>query len=123
MLAMWVIYAAYLMLRSTISAPERRARFASVYGILAFASVILTTVVNRTRTDTLHPVVIAPQIGNASPEATGGFTMGSDMILTLSVSSVAWIITGLTLIWYRVRLEDLAERVKALRARQYSDEL
>ncbi|MHB8625851.1 MAG: cytochrome c biogenesis protein [Aggregatilineales bacterium] len=117
MLVMWVIYAAYLTLRTTISAPERRARFAAVYGILAFVSVIYTTIVTRERPDTLHPVVIAPQIGSASPEAQGSFTLSQDMVLALSVSSIAWIMAAITLIWYRVRIENLAEKVRELKAR------
>ena len=117
MLVMTVIYAAYLTLRTTISSPDRRARFAAVYGILAFVSVIYTTIVTRERPDTLHPVVIAPQIGSTSPDVEGSFTMTQDMVTTLSVSSIAWIIAACTLIWYRVRVENLAEKVRELKAR------
>ncbi len=123
MLVMWVIYAAYMSLRSVISSPERKARFAAVYGILAFVSVIYTTIVTRERPDTLHPVVIAPQLGSSSPEAQGSFTLDQSMILTLSISSTAWIIAGLTLVWYRVRAEDLFERVRELKQRVMAGEL
>jgi heme exporter protein C len=116
MLVMWVVYAAYMTLRTTISSPDRRARFAAVYGILAFVSVIYTTYITRARCDTLHPVVIG-QSSCTSPEAEGSFTMTQDMITALSVSSVAWIMAAITLIWYRVRIENLAEKVRELKAR------
>ena len=117
MLVMWVIYAAYLTLRTTIANPDRKARFAAVYGILAFVSVIYTTIVSRTRTDTLHPVVIAPQLSTNNQAAVGAFTVSDDITLTISIASISWMVLCITLIWYRVRQENLYERVQALKAR------
>ncbi len=117
MLVMWVIYAAYLTLRTTIASQDRKARFAAVYGILAFVSVVYTTIVSRTRTDTLHPVVIAPQLSTTNTAAVGSFSIGDDVILTISISSLSWIVLCLTLIWHRVRQENLYERVQELKAR------
>jgi heme exporter protein C len=57
---MWLAYAAYLMLRSGIEDPERRRRFAAVYGIIAFASVMFTIIIIRV-IDTIHPVVLDRQ--------------------------------------------------------------
>ena len=122
MLVMWVVYAAYLTLRSAIGAVETKARFAAVYGILAFVSVIYTTLIIRVRPDTLHPVVIAQQVGSASPEASGGFGLTDSMILTLSVSSVSWMIMAITLMWHSVRQENLFERVRLLKMRALADE-
>jgi heme exporter protein C len=117
MLVMWVIYAAYLTLRTTIASQDRKARFAAVYGILAFVSVIYTTIVSRTRTDTLHPVVIAPQLSTTNEASVGAFPVSNDVIVTISVSSISWMVLCLTLIWYRVRQENLYERVQELKAR------
>ncbi len=122
MIVMWAIYAAYLTLRSTIAAPERRARFAAVYGIVAFVSVIYTTIVIRIRPDTLHPVVIAPQISSYRTENTlakGIFSLNTDSRIgvTLGVSSIAWMVLAFTLLWYRVRIETQAEQVRALKLR------
>ncbi len=121
MIVLWAVYAAYLTLRTTIAAPERRARFAAVYGILAFVSVIYTTIVIRIRPDTQHPLVIAPGIastGVTGANAKGQFVAADPRIgATLGMASIAWIVAAITLIWYRLRVEDLAERVQAIKAR------
>ncbi len=124
MLVLWAVYAAYLTLRTTIPSPDRRARFAAVYGILAFVAVIYTTAVIRYRPDTLHPVVIAPNIGSVSPDAKGTFTVNTDSRIgaTLGFSSIAWMVTAITLIWYRVRVENLLERVQMFKARILAEE-
>jgi heme exporter protein C len=61
---MLLTYAAYLMLRNGIENPETRRRFASVYGILAITTVIITFVIIRIRPDTIHPTVIGPSVQN-----------------------------------------------------------
>src|SRR5512140_3426571 len=60
---MWLSYAAYLMLRQGIEDPGRRARFGAIYGIVAFASVIMTYFGVRFATATIHPVIIGPSAG------------------------------------------------------------
>lgn len=110
---MCLTYAAYLMLRSAIESPDKRRAFASVYGIFAFASVIITFMITRVRPDTIHPTVIG-----ASPQnAQGGFAMTDTMILAISVSSIVWCcLIAPALVWWRIRLENLTERAAALRA-------
>ena len=54
---MALIYIAYLMLRQGIEDPDRRARFAAVYGIVGFISVPITYMSIRWWR-TIHPVVI-----------------------------------------------------------------
>ncbi|HVO42326.1 MAG TPA: cytochrome c biogenesis protein CcsA [Aggregatilineales bacterium] len=121
MAVMWLIYAAYLTLRNAIENPDQRARFAAVYGILAFVSVIYVTSINRTHTDTLHPCVI--NVANTcpnNPTAEGGSSLTPQMVVALSVASVEWILVAATLIWYRVRMENVASRVQALKLRLMS---
>jgi heme exporter protein C len=115
---MILTYAAYLMLRNGIENPEQRRRFASVYGILAIATVIITFVIIRIRPDTIHPAVIGPSPQNP----TGQFEMTSPMVQTLAINSAIWsILVPLTLVWWRVRLESLSERVNVLKARMLSE--
>lgn len=107
---MILTYAAYLMLRNGVENPDQRRRFASVYGILAMTTVIAVLVITRIRPDTIHPVVIGP-----SPQNTeGGFEMTRRIGMTIGINSTIWsIFVPITLIWWRIRLENLAERVRA----------
>lgn len=115
---MVLTYAAYLMLRSGIENPETRRRFASVYGILAFSTVIITLIIIRIRPDTIHPAVIG-----ASPQnAQGGFGLSDSMITAMTVNMVVWsVFVPLTLMWWRVRLENLARRVELMRLRSLEE--
>lgn len=111
---MCLTYAAYLMLRNGIENPEQRRRFASVYGILAIITVIITLVIIRIRPDTIHPTVIA---GSSGAEAEGAFEMSSNMVTALGVNSAIWsILIPVTLMWHRVRLQNRAEQVEAMKA-------
>jgi heme exporter protein C len=110
---MVLVYAAYLMLRNAIENPDKKRSLASVYGIFAFATVIFTFMVIRIRPDTIHPAVIG-----ASPQnAEGGFAMTSTMTTALAINSIVWCcFVAPTLIWWRIRLEGLNEKVERLRA-------
>ncbi len=110
---MILTYAAYLMLRNGIDNPERRRRFAAVYGILAMTTVLVTLFITRVRPDTIHPVVIGPSPQNAE----GDFEMTGRITTVIGVNSAIWsILVPWVLIWWRVRLEALAERVRTLKA-------
>ncbi|NWF68144.1 MAG: cytochrome c biogenesis protein CcsA [Chloroflexi bacterium] len=110
---MVLTYAAYLMLRSGIDNPDKRRLFASVYGILAISTVILTFVVIRIRPDTIHPTVIGPSATNAE----GGFAMTSGIGMTLGINSAVWCCLIMpALVWWRIRLENLAQRAAQIRA-------
>lgn len=114
---MWLAYAAYMMLRNGLEDPDRRARFAAVYGIVAFSSVIFTTVITRLRPDTIHPVVVGPSPQNAE----GSFEISSPaMRVTLVFNIVTFVVLSITLIWHRVRLENLSQRVTALKMKVFS---
>lgn len=111
---MALTYAAYLFLRTGIETPETRRRFASVYGILAYSTVVVTLVIIRIRPDTIHPAVI----GSSPANAEGGFNLTSSMGITLAYHAIVWIaLLPLVLVWWRIRVENLAERVRAVRAR------
>jgi heme exporter protein C len=112
MAIMMLMYAAYLTLRAAIESPEQRARFAAVYGIVSFISVIYVFMVIRIRPDTLHPVVLGPSPVESTAKGSFG-VKDPAMIITMSVSSVAWMLTAITLTWYRLRMENVAEKIRA----------
>lgn len=111
---MWLSYAAYLMLRQGIEDPTRRARFGAVYGIIAFASVLMVFFGVRFVEATIHPVVIG---GSASTGSEGSFSMATRMLHAMIFSFVTFTFVYATLLWHRVRLENLSDRVNAIKAR------
>jgi heme exporter protein C len=122
---MILTYAAYLMLRNGIENVETRRRFAAVYGILAFVTVIATLMITRLRPDTIHPVVFGPVLTDASQMSVqGDFELAATPGVTAAVAynSLIWCsLVPLTLIWHRIRVENLAERVNALKAKVLSE--
>lgn len=107
---MCLTYAAYLMLRSGIENPERRRRFASVYGILAITTVILTLIIIRIRPDTIHPAVI----GSSPQSAEGTFDATRGVVVALLVNLPIWgLLLPITLMWHRIRLQNRVDQVEA----------
>jgi heme exporter protein C len=107
---MELIYAAYLMLRQGIEDPDRRARFGAVYVILGFVSVPLTFFSIRIFR-TIHPVVI----GGSDPQATGSFDMTARMLQTFLTSLVVFSLIYVDVLWHRIRLGELADKVEQLK--------
>jgi heme exporter protein C len=105
-----LIYAAYLMLRSGIEDPDRRARFGAIYAIIGFLSVPLTFFSARLFR-TIHPVVI----GSNQPGAEGAFDMTPKMLQTFFFSLFTFTIIFIDLLWHRIRLGKLQDRVEQLR--------
>jgi len=115
---MWLSYAAYLMLRQGIEDPDRRARFSAIYGIVAFASVIMTYFGVRLAEATIHPVVIGPSAG--TPETEVGMAPG--MRVAMIFAFVTFTFVYATLLWHRIRLQNLSERVNLLKMRMFNRE-
>ncbi len=107
---MELIYLAYLMLRQGIEDPDRRARFGSVYAIVGFLSVPLTFFSARLFR-TIHPVVI----GTNDPAAQGQFDMTPKMLKTFMFSLLTFTFVFADLLWHRIRLGQLGEKVEQLR--------
>lgn len=105
-----LLYIAYFMLRGAIPEPERRARFASVYGIFAFLSVPITFMSIRWW-NTIHPVILDP---------SEDFGLSSGMTTAFMTCILCFTILYIALLANRVRLEWTIERVAALRERLLS---
>lgn len=114
---MELVYLAYLMLRKGIEEPERRARLGAIYAILGFVSVPLSYFSIR-MWRTIHPVVI----GSGSPTAEGSFDMTGKMVQTLMFSLLTFTVLGITILWHRVRLGQLDDRVELLRMEEMNSE-
>jgi len=107
---MELVYAAYLMLRQGIEDPEKRARFGAVYAILGFLSVPLTFFSIRIFR-TIHPVVV----GSNDPGAMGAFDMTPKMLQTFFFSLLTFSFIFASLLWHRIRLGALAEKVEQMK--------
>ncbi len=92
MTVMLAIYLAYLILRSAIEEPGRRARFAAVYGIVGFVSVPITFMAIRWWR-TIHPVILS----------SSGFELSPRMLITLLVCVGAFTLLYFSLLVHRVR--------------------
>ena len=112
----WLLYLAYFMLRAGIEDPWRRARFAAVYGIIAFVSVPLSFLSIRIWR-TIHPVVI---VGDSIQSAEGAFSMSDPMRYTLFFSLATFTVLYFTLLRHRLRLAWAEDRAARLRQRVLS---
>ncbi len=113
---MWLSYAAYLMLRQGLEDPARRGRFSAVYGIVAFASVIMVFFGVRFIEATIHPTVVGPSASTTSTD----MGMTPRMLHAMIFSFVTFTFVYATLLWHRIRLEKLSDRVNVLKARLLS---
>jgi heme exporter protein C len=105
-LIQFLVYVGYLMLRSSVEDPTRRARFAAVYGIVAFVSVPINFIAIR-MWRTQHPLVFGSEDGG----------LGPNMMFAFSFSLITFTIWYGTLLWHRMRLEHLQDDVAQLKQR------
>jgi heme exporter protein C len=103
-LVQFLVYVGYLMLRSTVEDPARRARFAAVYGIVAFVSVPINFIAIR-MWRTQHPLMFGTESGGLAPS----------MMFTFFFCLIAFTVWYAALMWHRVRLESLSDDVEALK--------
>ncbi|MBN1659239.1 MAG: cytochrome c biogenesis protein CcsA [Anaerolineae bacterium] len=105
-LIQFLVYLGYLMLRSTVEDPARRARFAAVYGIVAFISVPINFIAIRLWR-TQHPLMFGTESGGLAPE----------MMFAFFFCLITFTIWYVTLMWHRIRLEQLRDDVAAIKER------
>jgi heme exporter protein C len=111
-----LIYVAYLMLRQGVEDPGRRARFASVYGIVGFISVPLTFFSIRWWR-TIHPVVI----GNGTATSIGGFDMTPPMLQVFFFSLFAITVLYFCFLANRLQLQREMDYVEQLKIQAMTD--
>jgi heme exporter protein C len=101
----WLIYVSYLMLRSALDDPARRARFAAVYGVVGFVSVPITFFAIRWWR-TIHPVLFdASNMG-----------LSDNMRFPFFFALGAFTLLYFAILIQRVRVEHLVDQVEKLKA-------
>lgn len=108
-LILWFAFAASLLLRRLVDGPERRARLAAAFNILAFVMVPVSFGVSRVMTTSLHPDVAGP--GANADAAVSGAVGG-----LLGLGAAAFLALFLALFLQRVRVLALEDRLEALEA-------
>ena len=103
-LVQFLIYVGYLMLRTSVEDPSRRARFAAVYGIVAFISVPINFIAIRLWR-TQHPLMFGTEGGGLS----------DNMMFAFAFTLISFTIWYATLMWHRIRLEWFRDDVEQLK--------
>jgi heme exporter protein C len=103
-----LIFIAYFMLRQGLDDPEKRARFGAIYTLLGGFSVPITFMVIRLFRS-IHPVVVM------ADGAQEKMSMTPEMVTTMLFALFAFTIIFIDLIWHRLRLGVLQEKVEQLK--------
>lgn len=99
-----LIYLAYLVLRSTFSDTDRRAKMSSAYNIFAFIAMIPLLFVIPRMTDSLHP-------GNGGNPALGGEDLDHTLRMFFYPSIIALTIIGIWMSQLAIRYERIKEKI------------
>ncbi|MDX1414547.1 MAG: cytochrome c biogenesis protein [Candidatus Promineifilaceae bacterium] len=117
---MWLAYAAYFMLRGAVDDEERRGRFAAVYVIISFVTVILTFASIRILRD-IHPVVFGGALESAQGAEQGlqefSGVDSTKMVITLNVAVVAYTLIYTAWLANRIYLQRLMDQTQLLKTR------
>ena len=111
-LIVFLLYACYQPLRFSIEDPERQARYASVFAIVAGAFVPLNFMAVRLAESLAHPRVLS---------TTGG-AMPGDMRITFLVSLAGMACLFVTLWKYELAAKSASIQLRSLRRRLAGDE-
>ncbi|MBI4328425.1 MAG: cytochrome c biogenesis protein CcsA [Chloroflexi bacterium] len=104
-LVLWLIYIAYLMLRSAGGGnPARTARYAAVLGIVGFFDIPLIHWAVVIIPEGMHPFIVSESRASLPPE----------MLFTLIVAILTFAVLALLVIGQRIRLELAREELENL---------
>ncbi|GMQ77915.1 MAG: cytochrome c biogenesis protein CcsA [Anaerolineae bacterium] len=112
---LWLVYVAYFMLRGAVEDEDKRGRFAAVYVVAAFVTVIITFFSIRLLRD-IHPVLF----GEASEAAQGlqkfDGLASTKMVISLNISVLTFTVLFLAWLANRLRLQRLVDKVTDLKS-------
>jgi len=103
-LIQFLVYVGYLMLRASVEDPARKARFAAVYGVVAFISVPINFIAIRLWR-TQHPLMFGSEDGG----------LGPGMMFAFFFSLATFTVWYVTLMGHRIRLERFRDDVEQVK--------
>ena len=103
-LILWIAYACLLVYRASVTDRDVRAQFGSIFGVIAFPSVILSYLSIHIW-QTLHPLVITSE----------GLQMGFEHGMTLMVSLFAITLIYVLLLDLTYRVDKVSEKLTEIR--------
>ena len=106
---LWLIFVAYVMMRSYGGSPEQVARFCAVLAILGFIGMPITHYAVRLPSMHPDPVIM--------PDAGLGRGLPGTMLVTFAIGMAAMVVLFATLFTLRLRLERQTRRVQEMRRR------
>ena len=99
-----LIYAAYFILRSSLTDEQQRARVGAVYNVFAYATLIPLLFILPRMTDSLHP-------GNGGNPGFSSYDLDSQLRLVFYPAVVGWTLLGVWLTSLRIRLQHVKDRI------------
>lgn len=107
-----LLVVAYFVLRAAVDEPERRALFASVYGIVMFVDVPICFVITRVIPSSVHPTIFRTDSG-----------LSPDMLVPLLLVMFGMFCIAFGLFRLRLREEGLANRIEAAKRTLDEDQI
>jgi heme exporter protein C len=102
---LWILYIVYLVLRSSAGNDTKKAKFAAVFGIIAFIDLPLVYVSVRVMRG-ISPVVFGPGGGGIAPE----------MMYALLINMAACSLLFILLLLERLDIERMSDKLSGLKA-------
>jgi heme exporter protein C len=111
-LVLFLVYVGYLMLRTALDDPLKRARLSAVFGIVAFVSVPLSFFSIRIWRSA-HPLMF----GGSLYGQEGGGLEGSSLILVLLLNMLAFVMLFISLTSFKFQNEKLVRELEMAKCR------
>jgi heme exporter protein C len=101
-----LVYAAYLVLRGSLTDPQQRARLSAVYGIFAYALMVPLLFILPRMTDSLHP-------GAGGNPGFNSYDLDSRMRAVFYPAIIGWILLGWWITTLQIRRKRLAAQLQS----------
>ncbi|OBZ35173.1 cytochrome c biogenesis protein [Methanohalophilus sp. DAL1] len=111
-LVLFLVYVGYLMLRTALDDPLKRARLSAVFGIVAFVSVPLSFLSIRIWRSA-HPLMF----GGSLYGQEGGGLEGSSLLLVLLLNMLAFVMSFISLTSFKFQNEKLGRELEMAKGR------